>query len=261
MANSVSALAPAWMDGVAVNGAQMRQEILGGLYAQAGIVEGLAAAALPTPAMQVRLPSGLAVVDDGQSGFYPLANSAQVDLDIAASSATQARIDSVIAQVIDNGDATSTAVYRVVTGTPAGSPVAPSLPPADAPGAFCLRVANVFVQINAESNGFVRAQDVTVVAPVLSPVPGPAKALQVGTASVSFTSQTSFSQSVTFPTAFAATPVVMTNIFTGSGVAGHWSSRAINITPTGFQIFVFSESGAAAQTWSAIPVQWMATTP
>lgn len=261
MANSVAALAPAWMDGVQVNGAQMRREILGGLYASAGIVQGLAGSALPTPAMKVRLPAGLAVVDDGQGGFYPLANSAQVDLDILASSATQARIDSVIAQVLDNGDATSTYLYRVVTGTPAGSPVQPALPPADAPGARTLRVLNAFVQANAETNGFIRAQDVSVVAPILSPVPKPAKALQVGTASVSFTSQTSFSQSVTFPTAFASTPVVMTNIHTGSGVAGHWSSRAINITTTGFQIFVYSDTGAAAATWSAIPVQWMATTP
>ncbi|MGH3375977.1 MAG: hypothetical protein ACRDP6_14660 [Actinoallomurus sp.] len=165
MGSSVAALAPAWMDGVAVTGAQMRREILGGLYPNAGIVKGLSAVALPSPAMRVRLPAGLSVVDDGQGGYYPLVNTTQTDLDIAASSATQARIDSVIAQVLDNGDNTSTAVYRVVTGTPAGSPVAPSLPPADASGAFCLRIANVFVQINAETNGFVRAQDVSVVAP------------------------------------------------------------------------------------------------
>lgn len=175
MANSVAALAPAWMDGIAVNGAQMRREILGGVYTQAGIVKGLAAVALPSPAMKVRLPSGLAVVDDGQSGYYPLVNTTQVDLDIAASHATLARIDSVIAQVLDNGDGTSTYVYRVVTGTPAGSPVAPSLPPADASGAFTLRVANVNVQASAESNGFVRAQDVAVVAPAAIVVLRPSK--------------------------------------------------------------------------------------
>lgn len=179
MASSVSALAPAWMDGIAVNGAQMRREILGGLYPTAGIVKGLVAAALPTPAMKVRLPAGQSVVDDGQGGYYPLVNTTQTDLDIAASSVTQARIDSVIAQVIDNGDNTSTYVYRVLTGTPAGSPVAPTLPPADAVGAFTLRVANVFVQINAEVNGFVRVQDVTVVAPVLTAVPRPVTSAQV----------------------------------------------------------------------------------
>lgn len=181
MVNSVAAPPPAWLDGVAVNGAQMRRQILGGLYPNAGIVEGLAAAALPTPAMKVRFPAGLSVVDDGQGGYYPLANSTQVDLDIDPSSATQARIDSVIAQVIDNGDNTSTYVYRVAKGTPSGSPTQPALPYADAPGSFTLRIANVFVQINAEVNGFVRVQDVTVVAPAVVPVLRPVQSLQGST--------------------------------------------------------------------------------
>lgn len=179
MANSVAASPPAWMDGVAVNGAQMRRQVFGAVYPSAGIVEGLAAQALPTPAMKVRVPAGLALVDDGQGGFYPVALAAQTDLDIAASSATLARIDSVIAQVIDTGDATSTYVIRVVTGTPAASPVAPTLPPADAPGAFTLRIANVNVQANAESNGFVRAQDVSVVAASALIVPRPVQSAQI----------------------------------------------------------------------------------
>jgi hypothetical protein len=171
------------MDGVQVTGAQMRREILGGILPAAGIVQGLAAVALPTPAMKVRLPAGLAAVDDGQGGYYPVVLTTQTDLDIAASSATQARIDSVIAQVLDNGNATSTYVYRVITGTPSGSPVAPTLPPADATGAVTLRVANVFVQINAETNGFVRAQDVTVVAPSALLVPRPVERAQTATIS------------------------------------------------------------------------------
>lgn len=162
MANSVSASAPAWMDGVSVNGAAMRSEILGAVFANAGIVKGLAAAALPTPAMKVRLPSGLSVVADGQGGYYPLYLATQTDLDIAASSATQARYDSLIGQVIDNGNNTSTYVYRIITGTPAGSPTPPTLPPGDAPAALTLRIADIYVQANAESNGFVRAQDVTI---------------------------------------------------------------------------------------------------
>jgi hypothetical protein len=162
MANSVSASAPAWMDGVAVNGAQMRREVLGAMYANAGIVHGLAAVALPTPAMKVRLPSGLSLVDDGTGGYYPLDNATQVDLDIAPSSATQARYDSIVGQIIDNGNNTSSYVYRIVSGSPAGSPTPPALPPADAPTALCERIADVYIQANAESNGFVRAQDVSV---------------------------------------------------------------------------------------------------
>jgi len=161
MANSVTASAPAWMDGIAVNGAQMRRQVLGSLYANAGIVSGLAAVALPTPAMKVRLPSGLSLVDDAAGGYYPMYLGAQTDLDIAASSATQARYDTLAVQVVDNGDNTSTYLYRIITGTP-GSPTPPALPPSDAPTAKTLRVADIFVQINAETNGFVRPQDVAI---------------------------------------------------------------------------------------------------
>lgn len=79
-----------------------------------------------------------------------------------------------------------------------------------------------------------------------------------GSVAVSFTAQTSFTLAVTFPQAFATVPAVMTNINTGSGVTSHWSSRAIGVTTSGFTIFVYSDTGAAAQTWASIPVQWIA---
>lgn len=261
MANLVAASVPAWMDGVAVSGAQMRRQVYGGLFPSAGIVEGLAASSLPTPDMKVRLPAGLSMVDDGTGGFYPLDNPAQVDLDIAASDGSFGRYDSVIAEVVDTGDpATALYRYRVITGTAASSPVPPTLPAADQPTAKTLRIANVYVQQNAETNGKVRPQDVTVVAGITSPVPSPARALQDGIASVSFTSQTSYSQSVTFPTPFTTVPTMSVNIASGAGAAAHWDARAINVTTTGFTLFVFAPSGATAQTWSAIPVHWMATT-
>lgn len=177
MANLVVANAPAWMDGVSVDGAHMRRQVYGGLFPGAQIVEGLAVSALPTPSMKVRVPAGLAMVDDGTGGFYPLDNAAQVDLDIAASSGAQGRYDSVIAEILDTGSS-GTALYRfrVITGTPSGSPVVPTLPAADQPTAKTLRIANVFVQPNAETNGMVRAQDVTVVAaPAVAAVIAPVK--------------------------------------------------------------------------------------
>lgn len=79
-----------------------------------------------------------------------------------------------------------------------------------------------------------------------------------GSVSVSFVTQTSFTVAVVFPTAFGTVPAVMTNIASGSGTAGHWSSRAISVTTAGFTLFVFADTGAAAQTWSNIPVQWIA---
>lgn len=224
MANSVAASPPAWMDGVQVNAAAMRRQILGGLLPQAGIVEGLAISALPTPAMKVRVPAGLSAVDDGQGGYYPVALATQVDLDIAPSSATQARIDSVIAQVIDNGDATSTYLYRVITGTP-GSSSAPTLPPADASGAFTLRLANVNVQANAESHGFVRAQDVTVVAPSALVVPRPIEvaqtALMVNTDFTTINSWGDFPTNKWAPLSFTVPPSGQVYVTLSANVQGH----------------------------------------
>lgn len=82
----------------------------------------------------------------------------------------------------------------------------------------------------------------------------PATTMQIGSASISFTTQTSFTQAVSFPVAFASTPVVMTNINSGSGSTGSWGSRAISIGTSGFTIFVFGPSA----TWSNVTVQWAA---
>lgn len=78
------------------------------------------------------------------------------------------------------------------------------------------------------------------------------------TESISFTSQTLFTLNVTFSRPFTTAPVVLTNIADGSGPAAHWDSRAIAVTTTGFQLFVFAPTGAASATWASIPVQWLA---
>ncbi|GLY81831.1 hypothetical protein [Actinoallomurus iriomotensis] len=182
MATSVTARNPAWLDDVPATAAEMRSAVLGSLYPYAGIVRGLALQALPTPDMKVRLPAGLCAIDDGQNGYIPLENSAQVDLDIQASSSTQTRLDAVIAEVVDNGtDAATIRRFRVLTGTPSsGTPTAPALPPADQPTAKTLLVGTAFVQANAETNGKIRTQDVKVVAPQIRQVPLPKQTLQVG---------------------------------------------------------------------------------
>lgn len=79
-----------------------------------------------------------------------------------------------------------------------------------------------------------------------------------GTVNVSFASDTQFTLSVTFNKTFTAAPAVTTNIGTGTAVASHWDSRAEGVSTTGFTLFVFSPNGGAAQTWSNIPVQWIA---
>ncbi len=81
------------------------------------------------------------------------------------------------------------------------------------------------------------------------------KSQQQGSVTISFTTQTSFTQSVTFPTAFAATPAVTTNINSGVAATASWGSRGITVSSTGFTLFVFGPSA----TWSSVAVQWVAT--
>lgn len=85
---------------------------------------------------------------------------------------------------------------------------------------------------------------------------------QVGTATVSFTSQVSWTQTVTFPAAFPATPVITVNIASALGATSRWGVRATSVTPSQFTLFLFHTDAAdAADSWSSVPVQWHAVSP
>lgn len=83
--------------------------------------------------MSVDVAAGVAWIQGDDSGIQPAYrcyNDATVNLAVAAAHATNPRIDRVIAEVRDavfSGVSTDWQL-RVITGTPAGSPVAPSLP-------------------------------------------------------------------------------------------------------------------------------------
>lgn len=82
-----------------------------------------------------------------------------------------------------------------------------------------------------------------------------------GSLSVSFTSLSSTTIPVSFPTAYPTgiIPVVMTNINSSAGVTVRWGSRAYAVSETGFIVFLFKgDSADPAQTWSNISVQWEA---
>lgn len=79
-----------------------------------------------------------------------------------------------------------------------------------------------------------------------------------GVQTISFTDQTSQTVSITFGTAFPVAPRVFVNIASGAGGIARWGARAIQVTTTGFQIFVFSGSTGETGTWSSIPVHWTA---
>lgn len=87
------------------------------------------------------------------------------------------------------------------------------------------------------------------------PVPPAYQSAQV---LMTFASATSNVRAVVFPRPFPAAPNVHVNINSGAGATSAWQSRAINITATGFDIFVYTTGAAVA--WTDIPVGWSAFT-
>lgn len=82
---------------------------------------------------------------------------------------------------------------------------------------------------------------------------------QAGTELVTFSTLDSYTVAVVFPVPFTSVPVMPApNINTGAGSAGRWDARAINVTATGFTLWVFSNATGATSSWSNIPVMWTA---
>ena len=107
--------------------------------------------------------------------------------------------------------------------------------------------------VNVNIDGTLFAKDTTIDG-VLD-----AGNIEGGIESISFTARTSFVFDVNFTKTFTAPPVMSCNIASGSGTVARWASRAINVTSTGFQIFVFlMESAAPGTAWSNVPVHWLA---
>lgn len=86
--------------------------------------------------------------------------------------------------------------------------------------------------------------------------------IQGNTELFQLSSATSATLGVTFedPYPNGVIPWVMSNIAIGSGTIARWGSRAIDITNTGFTLFVFrGDATDPAVTLSDVPVQWIAT--
>lgn len=156
MATQVSARSSAWLDGIAVNSQDLRLQQVSatltsvgasgttGIAATPGVRNAVGAplAAVWTSGMTFSLNAGTCFVQGTASaiaGLWNLTLDTTSPLIVPASDPTNPRIDSVIAVVVDNGNGTSTAVFKILPGTPAGSPVAPTLP------ANALRLWNIAV--------------------------------------------------------------------------------------------------------------------
>lgn len=86
-------------------------------------------------------------------GPYVIMNDAVKTITLSTADGSQARIDRIVAKVVDNGDNTSTFDIVPVNGTPAGSPAAPT------PTGNFLQLARVTVPANAVSPGSLTVVD------------------------------------------------------------------------------------------------------
>jgi hypothetical protein len=106
-----------------------------GIIATSGIFTtgSLAVTQSGTPAMTVQVATGWgAIVGDYTSnmGVYQFYNDAANTLTISPADATNPRIDKIVVTISDSyyTGVSNTVSFQVLTGTPAGSPVAPSTP-------------------------------------------------------------------------------------------------------------------------------------
>ena len=124
------------------------------LWATTGIIgsSSLAVTANSPAGMSVRVASGWAAIvgtTTTNMGVYTIFNDAQETLTITTADPTNPRIDLVCATVRDAfySGANNDVIFQVIAGTPAGSPVAPSLP-ANSISLATIAVGAAVTQIN-----------------------------------------------------------------------------------------------------------------
>lgn len=134
-----------WMDGVQVNAQDLRLEQTSALLTAASPSGTTGIAARPgvryapgspllvtaSSGMTLGVAAGVAWVQGSaaaNAGVYTGCLDTAGTVTLATSDPTNPRIDNIIVQVTDNGNNTSTTVVTPQTGTPAPSPVAPTVP-------------------------------------------------------------------------------------------------------------------------------------
>ncbi len=128
--------------------------ILGGVRITGGYVDALKV----TPGLSgltVAVNTGIAAIPAATTGAggYTLINDAVKTVALATADGSQARIDRIVAQVTDTGDASTSYQIIPVTGTPAGSPSAPATP------ANAISLATVLVSAGADAPNEVTITD------------------------------------------------------------------------------------------------------
>lgn len=151
-----------WLDGVTEAAQDLRLQLAAamltgnapsgttGIAARPGVRFGYQSplSVQPSSGMNIIVQAGIAFVQASSAsnaGLYTAVLDANATLTVATSDPTNPRIDNVIIQVNDLGTSSSTVVVALQTGTPAPSPVAPTLP------ANSLLLGTVAVAANASS--------------------------------------------------------------------------------------------------------------
>jgi hypothetical protein len=147
----------------------------GGVYPGGGAMAVTAGSGL-----NITVAAGLCCVPNssgGAQGGYLTGLMASAGLSLATADPSNPRLDLVCVTVSDLGTSASNAVVQVVTGTPASSPVAPSLP--TGAGVSSLALARVLVAAAASALGSGAVTDLrayTVTPGGILPIPNPAAA-------------------------------------------------------------------------------------
>lgn len=145
MVTSVALHNAVWMDGVQVNANDLRLQTTAAMLTGASPSGATGIAARPgvrygtgnplgvsaSSGMSVSVSAGVAFVQGSTSataGMYTGCLDTTTTLTATTSDPTNPRIDNVIVQFVDNGNNTSTGTVNIQAGTPAASPVAPTLP-------------------------------------------------------------------------------------------------------------------------------------
>ncbi|WP_406083116.1 H-type lectin domain-containing protein [Micromonospora zamorensis] len=82
---------------------------------------------------------------------------------------------------------------------------------------------------------------------------------ETGQISVSFTGTSNTTHTVTFAQPFAGIPRVTCEIVSAAAVTAQFEARPINITTTGFGLWVvITDLARTSQTWAGVPVDWRA---
>ena len=199
-----------------------------------------------TPNMSVNVAAGQVVVagtESASQGYYVVYNDAAINLAVAASDPTNARIDLVVAKIQDQeySGTVDAASVVVVTGTPAPTPSEPATP------ANSVVLARVDVAAGASSitSGNITDRRVAV-------------GRQQGNQDVVIAAGTSSTTlPISFALPFAAIPHLAIVLVEAAG--GSWTDTLTALSATGCTVKVAASNGATVASSHTVTVYWWAT--